>query len=258
MSVPGPAAVATEHTGPVAVIRLDRPRTLNAVDHALRDGVAAAFAAAGRDPAVRSVVLTGAGVRAFSVGLDMRVSLGLNERTVEGWLRALHASFQSIRELDKPCVAALNGVAMGLGFQLALHCDIRIGHPRVRMSQPEVRAGIPSLLGYAVLERIVGHARAAEISLTAREIDAEEGLRLGLLHEVVPDSEVLPRAIETARAMGELPATAVGLSKAHFRAETQAGFDRALEAAIEMQRIAYRSGEPHAFASAFLARRERR
>ncbi len=123
--------VIVERSGNIAVVTLNRPEVLNALNHALRDEFIATMAAQNAAPEVRAVVVTGSTDRAFSVGLDMAVSTGLHAGNVEEWLNGVHSFFQAIRAMDKPVVAAVNGVATGLGLQTALHCDVRTGHPDV-------------------------------------------------------------------------------------------------------------------------------
>jgi enoyl-CoA hydratase/carnithine racemase len=132
-----------------------------------------------------------------------------------------------------------------------------VGHPEVRVSQPEIGAGVPSVLGLELLGRVMGYSRTVEISLRCRWVDAEECLRLGLLHELVPRTEVLSRAVALAAEMGALPPVAMRLSRQRMRETTQAAFDDAIEAAIRMQKESYASGEPQALAKAFLGRKRR-
>lgn len=249
------AAADVEPRGTVAIVRLNRPEVLNALDHRLRDDFIAAMRAQNADERVRAVVVTGAGGRAFSVGLDMVVSTGLNADNVEDWLRGVHRFFQAIREMDKPMVAAVNGFASGLGLQTALHCDIRIGHPGTRVSQPEINAGVPSVLGHMMLTELMGLSRTIEVSLSCRWVDAEECLRHGLLHEVVAEDALLDRAVALAAELGARPPVAMRLTRQRMREVTQAAFDDAIEAAIRLQKEGYASGEPQRLAAAFLARK---
>lgn len=249
-------AARVETQGPVAVVTLNRPDVLNALNHELRDDFIAAMARLNATDGVRAVAVTGSTDRAFSVGLDMGVSTGLNAGNVEDWLRGVHRLFQAIRDMDKPVVAAVNGVATGLGLQLALHCDVRIGHPGVRVSQPEIAAGVPSVLGLQLLSDLMGLSRIVEMSLRCRWLEAPECLDAGLLHEIVPEGQVLSRAIEIAGEMGALPPVAMRLSRQRMRETSQAAFDDAVDAAIRMQKEAYGAGEPQRLAKAFLERRK--
>lgn len=248
--------VTVERAGGVAVVTLNRPKVLNALDAALRDGLIAALGEADADASVKAVVLTGAGDRAFCAGQDLAVSTALTADTVGDWFRPLHGFYQAIRAMTKPTVAALNGVAAGAGFQAALWCDLRVAHPGVRMGQPEVAAGLASVIGAVVMRETIGLARTQELSLSCRLIDAEEARRYGLVTEIVPRDRVLSRAIERAEELAKQPPLAVALTKRRIAELTQAAYDDAIEASVSIQAEAYRSGEPQAAAAAFLARRK--
>ena len=250
-------AVVVERRGTVAVVTLNRPDALNALNHELRDAFIAAMAAQNADAAVRAVVVTGSTDRAFSVGLDMAVSTGLNADNVDAWLNGVRRFFQAIRAMDKPVVAAVNGVATGLGLQTALHCDVRIGHSEVRVSQPEIAAGVPSVLGLQILSDLMGLSRTVEMSLRCRWLDAAECLQTGLLHELVPKEDVLSLSVAVAEEMGALPPVAMRLSRQRMRETTQAAFDDAVDAAIRMQQESYGLGEPQKLAQDFLDRKGR-
>lgn len=249
--------IAVHREGAIAVVTLVRPEVLNALNHALRDDLAKTLGALNADEAVRAVVITGSGERAFCVGLDMGVSTSLDADNVEDWLLGLKDYFTAMRAMDKPTVAAMNGIASGLGLQTALHCDVRVGHPGVRVSQPEIDVGVPSVLGLRIIGELIGLSRTIEMSLRCRTVDAEECLAWGLLHELVERDRVVQRAMEVAGELAGRPPVAMRLSKQRMREISQAAFDDAFEAAIRMQKEGYASGEPQALAQAFLERRRR-
>lgn len=250
-----PDPVLFSRDGEIAVVTLNRPAVLNAVDAALRDALVATMQRVNADDAVRGVVVTGSGVRAFCAGQDLQASSALDANTVEPWLRAMGRFYQSIRAMDKPVVAALNGVAAGAGFQAALHCDLRIAHPEVTLSQPEVDAGLPSVIGTMIMHAVLGLSRTTALALSCRRVPAEEAQRYGLVTRVVPQEDVLPQAIALARQVGAKPPVALRLTKQRVRERTQAAFDDAIEAGIRYQREAYATGEPQAAAARFLAKR---
>jgi enoyl-CoA hydratase len=251
-------AVLYAREGEVAIVTLNRPAALNALNEALLEDFIAAMGMANGDPAVRAVVLTGAGQRAFSAGQDLAMAATLNAETIGPWFRRLGGLYQSVRDLDKPSVVALNGLAAGFGFQTALHADVRVGHPGVRMSQPEVQAGIPSIVGMWIMKEVIGLARAIEMSLTCRFLGAEDCLDWGLIDHLVPADQVMAKALEIARALAAKPALAMRLSKERMRRLTQPGYDATIEAAVAIQREAFQTGEPQRVAEAFLAERARR
>src|SRR4030042_517657 len=125
--------------------------------------------------------------------------------------------------LSKPLVAALNGVAAGSGFQVALLTDVRVGHPGVKMGQPEINSGIASITGPWIMKEMLGLSRTIELALTGRMMDAEECYRIGLIHKLVPQEELLREALDMARLLASKPPVAMRLTKQRFREVTEKG-----------------------------------
>lgn len=250
--------VLSERREEIAFVTLNRPAALNAVDAALRDRLIAALAAADADPDVKAIVLSGAGGRAFSAGQDLRVSADLDPARAPDWFHGLRGLYQSVRQLSKPAVAAVDGVAAGAGFQLALWCDLRIGTPGTRMGQPEVAAGMASVIGVVPMLRALGLSRTLGLSLTSRLLDAEICLQAGLLTEIAPDDRLIDCAAAAARRMTAMPPIALKLTKRRIAEVTQPAFDDAIRTAAEFARQSYTAGEPQAAADAFIAARAAR
>jgi enoyl-CoA hydratase/carnithine racemase len=194
----------------VTVITLNRPERLNALSQSLVAGLHTAFAAAEQDPAVRVVVLTGAG-RAFCAGADIKgddtgaaagapIQPGMVPAMFQGQehLAALH---ERIHRLRKPVIAAVNGVAVGGGFSLTLACDIRFASTTATFGAIFPTLGLSACdMGTSYfLPRLIGASRSAELLLTARTFDAIEALELGLVADVVAPGELLDRVLVTAR-----------------------------------------------------------
>lgn len=238
------AAVLVERQGEIALVRLNRPQRLNAVDEAVRGELPAALAPLDADPEVRAIVLAGSGERGFCAGQDIEEAARFDIAEVEGWFTRQHAMFAAVRSLNKPCVAALHGVAVGAGYQLALYCDVRVGHPELKIGQPEVKTGLGSILGTSQMMWHVPLSVNAELSLTGDLISGERAHQLGLVNYLVEKASVLTRAIEVARLLGTRPAHAIRLTKERLRELTQAAFDDILVAAKAYQKRAYQSGEP--------------
>ncbi|PSK99893.1 enoyl-CoA hydratase/carnithine racemase [Murinocardiopsis flavida] len=248
-----------EEAGPgtVAVVTLNRPEKLNAWTHAMRTRLVEAFAEAGRDERCRAVVITGAG-RAFCAGQDLAETASFDpddHAAAEGWIDDFATLYRAIRGLDKPTVAAVNGVAAGSGFQFSLLADLRIGHDGVRMGQPEVRSGIPSITGIWAMWDILGKAKTIEFTLTGELVDGAEAHRLGLLTALVPADAVLEEAVALAGRLAELPPGAVALTKSRLRAIDDAALEESIDAAKEVHRAAYATGEPQREMRRFLEKR---
>jgi enoyl-CoA hydratase len=197
----------------VALLTLDRPDQLNALSFDLVAQLGQLLAVLDDDPACRAIVITGAGDRAFAAGADIRE---LAAQTPES-LRSADpfAPLAAIGRMQTPVIAAVRGFALGGGCELAMACDLVVAGDDAQLGQPEVRIGvIPGAGGTQRLARAIGKARAMELILTGRRIDAAEAERLGLVSLVVPAAETVGRALELAGRIAALPPLAVGAAKA--------------------------------------------
>ena len=245
--------------GGVLVLRLNRPKAYNAWTSAMRDRLGALMDEGAEDPEVRALVFTGTGDKAFCAGQD----LAETERFVSGenvaaWLDNLRRFYDRVRALPKPIVGALNGLAAGSGFQIAIMLDVLVAHPRVRMGQPEVNSGIPSIFGPFLMNERLGRARTAELAVTGRLMEAEECRAIGLIHHLVPREEVLAKAIAVATDLARRPPHAMRLTKEFLRRADQEAYDQAWAFAAEGQAAAFATGEPQATMRAFFEERRRR
>lgn len=247
--------ILTERRGAVGVITLNRPEVLNAWNRPMREALVTAFDAFEADAQVRALVLTGAGDRAFGAGQDLNETKSFDADRAEEWIAEWEKLYDRMRSLSKPLIGALNGVAAGSAFQVALLTDLRVGHDGVRMGQPEINSGIASTTGPWIMREMIGLARTIDLTLTGRLMDAEECYRIGLINRLVPQSEVLAEAVKLAAELADKPPVAMRLDRQRFREMTQAGFEDCLGAGIRIQREAYASGEPARMMEAFLAKR---
>lgn len=245
--------IAIEMHGDIALLILNRPDALNAISGDLARGLADALIRLDADPVVKGIVLTGAGDRAFCAGVDLQEARDIQVHEVEDWFGRVCNCYRQILMTEKPVIAALNGVATGGGFQLSLVSDLRVGHAGVRVGQPEINAGIPSVMGSYWMSLHLGWSLNQELSMTGRMMDAAEAQRLGLLNRVVPPDEVVPTACDLASHLaGKLP-TAWARTKHRFREVALKGFDEAFRAAVLGQQEAFAKGEPQGFIDAFFA-----
>ena len=247
-------SMQVERRGAFAILRFNRPEKLNAFNAATRRALIEAMDGMAADDGVAGLVLTGAG-RAFSAGQDLSESVNFTAEDAPRQSELALSFFRALRGFEKPMVAALNGVAVGLGFQIALMADFRIAHAGVRMGQPEVRAGLPSVIGSCIMSWYLGQAANADLSLSGRMLAAEEALRLGLITRIVGEDEVLDTALALAREMAAQPSLAYRLTKRNFALKTDAELAAALAQAADYQAQAYASGEAGRVMRAFLSKR---
>ncbi len=179
----------------IAYVTVNRPKSLNALNHATLDEIRAVMEDARDDSAIHGVILTGAGDKAFVAGADISEIAPLGAVDAATFTRQGQTTFDLIENLGKPVIAAINGFALGGGCELAMACTIRLATERAHFGQPEVKLGvIPGFGGTQRLPRLIGKGRAMQLILTATMIDAAEAYRIGLVNEVVPADALLARA----------------------------------------------------------------
>jgi enoyl-CoA hydratase len=192
-----------EKTGPVAVVTLNRPEAMNSLSRGLRAALRQAFLELDADDEIRALVLTGAGERAFSAGLDLK-ELGSDPAAVQ-WAASSDPEVNPViaaLSCKKPVVGAINGVAITGGFELALACDVLICSSNARFADTHARVGILPTWGLSQrLSRVIGPYRAKELSLTGNFLDARTACDWGLVNRVVEPAELMPAAIRLAQDM---------------------------------------------------------
>lgn len=247
-------AVEVSHDGPVMTIALDRPDQLNACTRELHAELAAAVKQA-RAPEVRAVILTGNG-RGFCVGQDLGEVRADGGGGNDARLRTLYnPTIRGLRALEKPVIAAVNGVCAGAGLSLAAACDIRVASERAKFVPAFVNIGlIPDAGASFHLVQLLGYAKAFEWMTSGRHLGAEEALALGLVSEVVAGDALLERAGERAQALAAMTGSGVGLTKRLMRQALHSTLDEQLELEAQLQGYAGSTPEYAAALDAFLDR----
>ena len=228
----------------VRTLTLDRPDALNALDRELKDVLLAALRGAARDRTVRTVVLTGAG-RAFCAGQDLRERGGPAAPSLADELRERYIPIvEALHRLEKPVVAAVNGVAAGAGFSLALACDLRVMAETASFISAFGRIGLVPDSGLSwFLPRLVGPARAAEIIFTTDPVDAVTAERIGLVDRVVPAEVCLAEAQALAARLAMGAPIAIGLAKRSLAFSLEHDLAASLAFEADLQGIAGRSAD---------------
>ena len=196
-------AIIVELNAGIAIVTMNRPQAMNALSRTLRQQLAAAMRSLEDDADVRVVILTGAGDRAFTAGLDLK-ELGETGLAAANAETADENPVKAIEQLTKPCIGAINGVAITGGFEVALACDVLIASDRARFADTHARVGIMPGWGLSQkLSRLIGPYRARELSLTGNFLDANTAADWGLVNRVVPAADLMA----TARALAADMAT---------------------------------------------------
>jgi enoyl-CoA hydratase len=198
----------------VAVVTIDRPDALNALDRETLTALRDRLRSLATDQDVHAVVLTGSGERAFAAGADIKEMTHMGVLEAHGWGMLGHECGRLLESMPKATIAAVNGLALGGGCELALACDIRYAAENASFGQPEINlAVIPGWGGTQRLARVIGAGLAKDLILTGRAIDAAEALRLGLVSAVYPREELLERALGTATALAGKSPVALSAAK---------------------------------------------
>ncbi len=247
--------IETRKEDNIGIITLNRPKTLNAWHKPMRDELVDALNSFESNIKIRSILLTAVGDKAFCAGQDLGEAKTFDPDRAEAWIEEWRIVYGTIRGLTKPLVVALNGLAAGSGFQVALLADVRIGHPGVKMGQPEINSGIASITGPWIMKEMLGLSRTIELALTGRMMEAEECYQIGLIHKLVPREQVMKEALDTAKVLASKPQVAMRLTKQRFREVTEESFQEVLEAAVRIHREGYATGEPQAVMQGFFDER---
>ncbi|HEX8939427.1 MAG TPA: enoyl-CoA hydratase-related protein, partial [Candidatus Limnocylindrales bacterium] len=230
-----------ELDGPVATLTLARPSSLNALDRGLRTELLAAIGDAGRDDAVRVVILTGEG-RGFCSGQDLKERFEPGTAAIAREVRDRYNPIVlGLRRLEKPVIAAVNGVAAGAGVSLALACDIRLAAETASFTLAFARIGlVPDSGASWFLPRLVGYARAAELVFTTDPVGAAEAERIGLVNRVVPPERLLDESRALARRLAAMPPRALAYAKRELERALATDLETALDYEASMQGLAAR------------------
>ena len=212
----------------VAVVTINRPKALNALNKDVLEELATAFSELESNEDVACVILTGSGSKAFVAGADIAEMQALDAVSAEHFAKLGHALLNTIEKFPKPVIAAVNGFALGGGCELAMACDIRIAAENARFGQPEVNLGvIPGFGGTLRLARLVGKGRAKELIFTGDMIDAQEAYRIGLANKVATAEELLTKARSMATKIASKGPVAVRFAKESVDNGLEMDLDRA-------------------------------
>ena len=218
----------------IALVSLNRPKVLNAMNQQLWIDLQAALDDARTDPQVKVVVLTGNG-RAFSTGADLKESKTRSIDAYRTYLESLQEVSRMIMRFPKPTVAAINGFALGSGYELALACDIRIAAQEAQIGSPEARVASSVTGGaFRLVQELVGPGKAKELLFTAESIDGSEAERIGLVNKAVPLDELMDEALSMARKIAANDLFSLKMIKKGLRlAQTEASLEALMDFEIE-------------------------
>lgn len=242
--------------GAIATLTVNRPTALNALNREVLEDITRVVREVRHDPAVRVLIVTGAGDRAFVAGADIAAMAKMSAGEGLEFSRLGHRVMASIEELPIPVVAAVNGFALGGGTELALACDLIIASEKARFGQPEINLGlIPGFGGTQRLPHRIGHAKARELIMTGEMLDAKAALALGLAVQVVAPDQLIPAARALAEKLVSKSAVALRQAKAALRAAATTEEDAGLRVEQEAFGVTFASEDRVEGTEAFVAKR---
>ena len=244
----------------VATITLNRPNRLNALDHKTSEELLDSIEKCGKDDEIRAVVITGAG-RAFSSGGDVKSFDPSVHETVDNFIKELtervHKVILAIRNLEKPVIASINGIASGAGSSLALACDIRIASESARFNQAFIKIGLaPDSGATYFLPRLIGTGKASELFFTGDFVDAKEAEKMGIVNRVVPEGELGRTTEELATRLAKGPTLAMGRTKRLINLAFTNTLESQLENELQAQVASASTKDFIEGVTAFLGKRE--
>ncbi|MFZ5648218.1 MAG: enoyl-CoA hydratase-related protein [Bacillota bacterium] len=241
----------------IAIITINRPKVLNALNADTLKELEAAFDEVDNDDQVRVVILTGAGEKAFVAGADIAFMSKLNPMEAVKFARIGQKVFSKIENLSKPVIAAINGFALGGGNELAMACDIRVASEKARLGQPEVQLGlIAGFGGTQRLTRLVNPGLAKEILFTADQYDAASALRMGLVNHVVPAEELMGFCKAMAQRIAARGPVAVRLTKEAINMGLEMDLEKAFALESDLFGLVFTTEDRKEGIGAFLEKRK--
>ncbi len=248
--------ILVEKDNGVAVITLNRP-PMNPLNGQVFQELGRAADELQADPAVKAVIITGQGEKAFAAGADITEMANLTPVEAYEFCQVSRIALEKIENLAKPVIAAVNGLALGGGTELSLACDFRIAASTAKFGQPEINLGIiPGAGGTQRLSRLIGAAKAKELIFLGDIIDAESAEKLGLVNKVVPPGDLLAEARKLASKLASKPAVAMKMAKASINTGLNLDITSALKLEIQNFLLSFASEDRKEGMTAFMEKRK--
>lgn len=249
-------SIETHAAGDVATVTVSNEAKLNSLTAALIEEMKVAFQELGAAKNLRVAVLTGIGNTSFIGGANVGELADLDEAASVTFITNLHQACEAIRDLPIPVIARINGYCLGAGLEIAAACDMRIAVESAEFAMPEVRVGIPSVIEAALLPRLIGWGKTAELVMTGDMIGAEEALRSNLVERVVPEADLDASLDQWISSILQSGPEAMRLQKRLMRKWEELPLSEAIEEGIRTFGESHRTDEPRIYAEKFLNRKK--
>jgi enoyl-CoA hydratase len=249
--------ILVKKDGPIAVVTINRPKAFNSLNSDVLEGLGSAFDDIAMDDAIKVVIVTGAGEKAFVAGADIKQMVEMTPMEARAFMTKGHEVMNKIQYLEKPVIAAINGFCLGGGLELAMACDIRYASEKARLGLPEVGLGIhPGFGGTQRLARLVGRGKACEMVFTAVHVKADEALGIGLVQKVVPPEKLMEEVTGLATTITKQGPVAIKMAKASINQGLDSDFRTGLKYEIESVAQTFATDDLKEGMNAFIEKRK--
>jgi len=236
----------------IAILTLNREKTLNAWNSKMRKQICNIFSKLKKRKNIKAIIITGSGKKAFCSGQDLNEIKNFKSKNVNQWLKEFKQVYTSIRSAEIPVIGAINGVAAGSGFQLALLTDIRVSHPQARFGQVEINSGVVSIIGPWIIEKVLGMSKTIHLCLTGELIDGKEAKKNGIVNYLIQKEKVMSLSIKIAKQLSEKPEKAMKLTKKRIWEIFKEDMNEVFKKAKKYHKQSFNSGEPQKKTKYFL------
>ena len=235
----------------IGILTLNRKKVLNAWNKEMRFEICDVFKNINKKK-IKALIITGSGEKAFCSGQDLNELKNFKENQVDAWIEEFKKVYSSIRSAKIPIIGAINGVAAGSGFQLALLTDIRVSHKKAKFGQVEINSGVVSIIGPWIIEKVLGLSKTIELCLTGRLVMGKEAYNLGVIHHLTKSEKVMQLSLKIAKELSKKPEKAMKLTKLRIWEVFKEGMDETFKKAKEYHRKSFHFKEPQKISKKFL------
>ena len=235
----------------IGILTLNRKKVLNAWNKEMRFEICNVFKNINKKK-IKALIITGSGEKAFCSGQDLNELKNFKENQVDAWIEEFKKVYSSIRSAKIPIIGAINGVAAGSGFQLALLTDIRVSHKKAKFGQVEINSGVVSIIGPWIIEKVLGLSKTIELCLTGRLVMGKEAYNLGVIHHLTKSENVMQLSLKIAKELSKKPEKAMQLTKIRIWEVFKEGMDETFKKAKEYHRKSFHFKEPQEISKKFL------
>jgi len=236
----------------IGILTLNRKKVLNAWNKQMRFEICDVFKNIKNQKDIKALIITGSGRKAFCSGQDLNELKNFKENQVDSWIEEFKKVYSSIRSAKIPIIGAINGVAAGSGFQLALLTDIRVSHKKAKFGQVEINSGVVSIIGPWIIEKVLGLSKTIELCLTGRLVMGKEAYNLGVIHHLTKSEKVMQLSLKIAKELSKKPEKAMQLTKIRIWEVFKEGMDETFKKAKEYHRKSFHFKEPQEISKKFL------